>query len=325
MTVERMDNAVLRERFGKAASSRRWDEVIEEADSVLKSPGNSLAEKSWAHLELGKAVVKRDAVALQYPLSEAKDRGETLLIESQALPSFLRVARCEVPAPAEDQLSARWLAADTYHEVLSDRMSAYRSYKEILQAHGSDPAVRARAQVEIAACLMELARSKGAYYNEVRRACEQLKEQVPASFVRAHAVADLMIAESYYFERDYDKAVSAANGFDSKYPRRKREIAACDLMLGKIAVIKGDEENAAKYFLKVMDARLPENENFFWAGKDFNIGLHAAGALAGMADQKGLNDLRDRAREYIRTQSYKEREGPAFDRFYHHDYYSSTN
>lgn len=162
-----------------AAGEDRDDaRVIAEGTVLISTLADSDPAKGRAMNEVAHSMVRLEKKALP------------------ALPYMLKVARGEVAATEADRREACWMAADSWHYYVPDRLKAYQAYCEILDKWGEEPGIRVRAKVEIAASLLEFARSGKGYYNEVRRACRQITELEPPEYRRAHAVADLMFCES---------------------------------------------------------------------------------------------------------------------------------
>jgi len=266
--------------------------------------------KGWAMVRLGRAMVQNSK------------RAEN----AQAL--FLRVARGEVAATAEDQMQARWLAADSWHYFLGDRTTAYRAYNEILAEYGrQDDGVRARAMVEVAACLLELAQAQKSYYNEVRRASRQILETVPRQYERAHAVADLLYCESWLFNGDKERALEDFQGFETRHPNRPREIAMANQMQGWMLAELGRWEEAVPYFERNLAMEFPPEERFYWKGEPWNLKrlsskwlMHYAGKFEDAARQKQYA-------EYVDSAKFDEGVGAlptGFDFAFPHEFYQNT-
>lgn len=147
---------------------------------------------------------------------------------ANALPYIMKVAQGEVAATRADLIESRFMLADAWHYYWFAPLKAYRSYKEILAAHGEDEGVKARCLVEMAACMLELARMPDkewrADMEDARRACKRVMAEVPAEFERAHAVADLMYCETFLYEVPprYQESLDAFAGFEERHPGRTR-------------------------------------------------------------------------------------------------------
>lgn len=177
-------NAASRVDTGNVAAALRSndDAAIHEAATLLREsiPDDDPA-KGWVLKETGKRLVEAGGKA------------------APALPDFLKVAKGEVAATLEDRREAQLLAADSVHYFYFKPIRGHHAYQEIIDQWGSDPAVKARCMVEIAACLLELARSEAATFDEVRRYCVKVRREVAPEFARAHAVADLIYCESLMY------------------------------------------------------------------------------------------------------------------------------
>jgi tetratricopeptide (TPR) repeat protein len=185
--------------------------------------------------------------------------------EGKALPvidKFLQVARGAVSAPPSDQLEARWLVADSWHYYYFKPLKARKAYQEIITLHGTDAKVRARAMTEIVASMLELARSQQATFDEVRRACQELHSTVPLAYDRAHAVADLINAETYFYDGKFEDAITRFEALIAVYPQRPRETAMAHLYLAE-AAYKADNWTLAKQHYEAVlgyDFSDPEGE-----------------------------------------------------------------
>ncbi len=262
--------------------------------------------KGWLMVQLSRGLVLRDFSA------------------EEAFPMLLEVARGEVAATAEDQLEARWLAADSFHYFETNSLKAYEAYNEILREHGSDEGVRARAMTEIAACLLELAQSEKSYYNEVRRAARQLMESVSPEYERAHAVADLLYCESWLYEEDLEQALSEFAGFETRHPNRLREIAMANQMRGWMLAELERWEEAVPWFERNLEIDLPPEESFYWKGERWNLKRLASKWLMHYAGRFEDRERQKRYAEYVDNARYDDGVAPLpadFDSAFPHEFY----
>lgn len=252
--------------------------------------------------------------------------------ESKALPvidKFLKVARGEVNAPPSAQLEARWLVADSWHYYFFKPLKAREAYQEIITLHGTDAKVRARAMTEIAATMLELARSQKASFDEVRRACQELHSTVPLSYDRAHAVADLIDAETYFYDGKFEDAITRFEALIAAYPARPRETAMAHLYLAE-AAYKADNWTLAKQHYEAVlgyDFSDPK-ENFYWLGERWNLKKRAADNLLFKAKEQGDTETAATYETYIQDESYlagTPSDNPAFDKAYPHCFYERTS
>lgn len=251
--------------------------AIEAAEALVESLGNDDPVKGWAAVRLGHAVVRKEKKA------------------KPVVPLFLDVACGRIAAPAAQQMEARWMAADSIHYYLVDPLTAYRAYSEILAEHGEeDPGIVARAMVEKAACLLELAQRQQAYYNEVRRAALQCLRDIPAEFKRARAVADLLHCEAHLYEGEHEQALAAFRDFDQRNPECPRERAMACEMRGWLHLQASRFEDAKAEYSKNLEVDLSAPaESFYWQGERWDFRERALRSLVLVAEREGnISDIK---------------------------------
>lgn len=267
--------------------------------------------RGWLSLNVAHAIVKTERTA------------------APAMEFILPVARGEIAATDEDRLRAQLMAADAWHYYDFNVLRAYQAYNEILDAHGDDPAIRARTMVEINACLLELARSEGAYFNEVRRYAKKLMAEVPREYTRAHAVADLLYCESLMYEGLMAEAQALLEGFAFRHPARTREIAMANMALGNIgAQTKNWDLCRHHYELVVQTDFNDPAENFYWVGERWNLNEKAAKWLAFYAEQFDDRERLVQYRAYLESRQYEANQptGDAeFDQAFPHGFYERVS
>lgn len=222
-----------------------------------------------------------------------------------ALPYLQKVAECKMAACEEDLIEARFLVADSWHYYWFAPLKGLRAYKEILKEHGEKPEVYARCQIEIAACLLELARMPErdykASFEDVRRQCEIISSTVKPEFVRVHAVSDLIYAETFIYQFMtypnqnnkavlYSKALDLLDNLESKYPSRVREISMANHLLGYLHQELGDWETAKSFYKRNMEKPIEDpDECFYWIGERWNMAERSAQKVKEFAEKR--NDL----------------------------------
>jgi hypothetical protein len=284
-------------------------DVINEGIILLGTLNNNDPARGFVLKETARSLVRRDKKALP------------------SIPLLLKVTSGEVASEETDRLESAWMVADCWHYFVPDRIKAYRAYNEILSNYSDIPAVRVRAKVEIVACLLELAQSESAYYNEVRRAALDLLETEPKSFRRAHAVVDLMFAESYMFEGRKEDALASIDGFEERWPGRTREIAFAKELAGQALAKLGRYNEAVEQFESVlaMDFSDPD-ENYYWGGEQWDIKLRSAVWLRSYASDYGDTKRYEQYNEYIKTQKNKETaQDTSYNYCFPHSFYERTN
>lgn len=285
---------------------------FEAAESLATVLDDADPLKGWMLVRANRAKVQRDLRA------------------APSIEAFHAVARGDVAAPPEFRLEACWLAADSWHYYYFKPLQAYRAYKEILEHYGDDPGVAARARVEIAACLLELARSEASYFNEVRRACEQIFVHVPREYTRAHAVADLMYGESWYHEGKKELAIEHLRDFVKRHPGRLREQSFAIWMAAHAASELDRFQEAGDlleplFALDLRDVR----ERFYWQGEMWELQEGAARVMAyyrrragDMAAHDYYLGIAEGFRDPKEAGPGRGMAGPeSFDRAFPHDFY----
>lgn len=257
-----------------ALSRKDWNGIRAESESLANSLPDTDALKAWAMNHAAAAAVRDERATMP------------------SLPGMLQVARGEVAARSQEQIEARFMAADSWHYYFPNPLRAYRAYKEILQEHADNPAVVARAKVEIAACLLELAQREKATFEEARAACRDILDTVSPEFIRAHAVADLMFCESFIFEGDSQRGLDELTSFEERHPGQVREIGMARLQRADaLANLKRVDEAIESYFSVIdMDFERPE-DFFYFEGKVWNLKFKAAYRIEGLARWHGKPDI----------------------------------
>ncbi len=175
------------------------------------------------------------------------------------------------------------MLADAWHYYWFAPLKAYRSYKEILATHGEDEGVKARCLVEMAACMLELARMPDkewrADMEDARRACKRVMAEVPAEFDRAQAVADLMYCETFLYEvpSRWQESLDAFAGFEERHPGRTREISMALNMRAYNHADLGDWPSAKANWERILAMDISDpRERFQWKGELNNVKQVAA-------------------------------------------------
>ena len=266
----------------------RNEEAVILCESLLPQLADSDTRKGWVAVQYVHGKVAADHKA------------------KPVLPLILMVARGEIAASGEDRLQARWIAADCYHYYMMDRLSAYMAYRQILREDGGNsPPVQARAMVEIAACTLELARSEKATFDEARAACREVIDTTPKEFVRARAVADLMYAESYYWEGRKEEMVTHLRGFENRFPTRLREISMANFFQGRALCELDRWPEGSQYLGRNIGLDLSDPaEWFYWEGKPWNMKMSSAKLLKYFAIINGDKEGESFWSEYMANEMY---------------------
>ncbi len=317
-----------------------------EGTSLLPSPSAPTSQDAATSMTLLNAAVAEgrcEQPRFGFPSStiptttstRAPDGGQCAPVRAgggKALPvidKFLQVARGAVSAPPSDQLEARWLVADSWHYYYFKPLKARKAYQEIITLHGTDAKVRARAMTEIVASMLELARSQQATFDEVRRACQELHSTVPLAYDRAHAVADLINAETYFYDGKFEDAITRFEALITAYPERPRETAMAHLYLAEAAYRADNWTLAKQHYEAVLAYDFSDpNECFYWMGERWNLKKRAADNLLFKAKEQGDTETAATYETYIQDESYlagTPSDNPAFDKAYPHCFYERTS
>jgi hypothetical protein len=204
----------------------------------------------------------------------------------------------ESPAFEEDLIELRFMAADIVHECEGNFLRAYQMYSEILADHGDDPGVEARCRVEIAACLLELARSEAAFFNEVTRYCRQSLELIDGEYAHARGTLALLDAETHYFQEDYPSAIAAfTEALDSKLVATPREAALAHWMRALSHLKVQAREAASNDLLELLALGYTYESAIYWRGQDQAIQRQAASLLRSIAENEEESELAIVAKE----------------------------
>jgi len=284
----RLSNRPDAANFRSALELKDRELIIQAGVSLIERLPDSDKMKGEAMVEVGRAIVQKD------------------LESAPALPYLLKVARCEVASDIDTCIEANFMVADSYHYYWFAPLKAFRAYTEILEQYGDREHVKARCLVEMAACMLELARMPDrewhAEYADVRRYCERVFEEVPAKFERAHATATLMYAESFMYDatdamrgNDHNierrneylqKSLDAFKDFESKFPNRAREQSMVNHLRGYLYARLGDWENSKASYKKNIDNPITDSkELFIWKGEPWDMKYRSAKRLAYFAEK----------------------------------------
>lgn len=178
------------------------------------------------------------------------------------------------------------------------------------------------------ACNLELARSEAASFEEVRRSARELQAVVPRSFERAHAVADLLHAETYFYENRFEEAAEALEVVLRAWPNRTRETAMARLFLADTYHKLGNWEMTKHQLQQVIATDFSDPaENFYWAGERWDLSARAREKLKFRAREQGdtaaLTEL-DVAQATAPDAHAKVDEDGSLDRFFPHSFYSES-
>lgn len=309
--------------------STTFNQAMEQGDRELViASGTTLVEelpdtdpmKARAMIEVGRALVQKEKES------------------APALPYLLKIAKGDVQACKEDLIEARLMVADSWHYYWFAPLKGYRAYKEISSAHSDDPGVVARCQIEMVACLLEMARLPKAEwrpeFDDVRRACLKLKEEVPTTYTRAHAVADLIYCETYVYEAidtppdDLEMlriALTEFEGFETRHPNEIREISMANHMLGYLYNKLGDWEKSKQYYKKNLTLDLSDpKDNFYWKGERWNLKKKSLQKLQKYAKLMEDTTTEDFCKNALLTEEHLQNiqaETTAFDIAFPHKFY----
>ena len=224
----------------------------------------------------------------------------------------MRVAKQEVAATEKELVEARFMLADSWHYYWFAPLKGYRAYKEILAAHGDDPGVVARCRVEMAACLLEMARMPDApwkaSFEDVRRECQRILEEVPADYDRARATADLIYCETFLYEVPprYAESLKAFEGFDERHPGRIREISMANNMRAECNAELKNWPAAKQWWERTLAMDLSDpSECFYWKGERWNLKENAAKWLCHYAKSFSDPETEQRCIQYLNAKQHE--------------------
>lgn len=306
-----LSDYVVAKSFISGIENKDKNLTIKEGSKLISQLNNDDLLKGYVINEMVKAMVAKD-----------KKDGAT-----SALPLVLKVAKGEISSSKKDLIKSRLIAADIIHYYNFKPVEAYKAYNEILEEHGSDPSIKAKTLVEIAACQLELARSKKSDFEEVRRACKKIIEFVPTEYKRARAVAELMYAETYMYAGEMDKALEAFKDFEVRHPDRIREISMAYILQGCIYGQIGEWEKCKMFYEKAFSMQIENpKEMFSWLGEPKNIKAKAAKWLVYFADLYKDNATSEKYKSYLDSGSLELKENLKTEDFsFHTDFYLESN
>jgi len=291
--------------LNSALSTKDDSQIITQGMSLLASLSDSDPAKGWVMNKISYSMIRKEKKS------------------PPALPYILKVAKGEAAALEQDRIDARWMAADSWYYFIHDRMKAYQAYSEILKNLGNNPGIKARAMVEKTACLLELARNQHGFFDEVRRACKQIMEQIPPQYQRAHAVADLIYAESYMYAGDKQKALECILGFKQRHPQRLREISMANQITGWLLAELDRWEEAVPYFEENLNIDLSDsNEVFYYGAQTCNVKERSANWLRWYAKKFNDQERLQKYEKYTNAEEYLTNTPPEPMNFpFPHQYY----
>jgi hypothetical protein len=223
------------------------------------------------------------------------------------MPDFMSIATGEVKAPPETVVQAQFAVADLTHEYYPNFLRAYRYYRELAQLYKDDPALHARARVMIVATMLSMAQSQAAYYNEVVREAQKLREAVPLEYAQARTVSWIMEAEAHLFDGNAAMCLVVLDRMQSTEPSiPDRQRALMQALYAITHQELGNLEAAKEACLSALSVRVSKSEELNWAGLPFSLtnGLvRQARYLADQTSDSPLRGIADRLSEELETET----------------------
>lgn len=222
--------------------------------------------------------------------------GRAIIIEKglavPSAPYFLRVAKGEVAATSSDRSAAQFCYADSLHYYYPSAPKAYPAYRQIYAISPIGSPSRVRAGVELTACLLELSRSGLGTGRGVRNFARDLLKETPSEYRRARATVQLILGESYLYDKKFSEALAVLTQLTEKYPTSLRERAMAALSIALVKSELGDWPGARVALESVINAPLDRTtDQFFWKGKFGDLRAEALKALEFHAVKHGDREL----------------------------------
>jgi len=227
------------------------------------------------------SLTKLHEVQTQYPNSPAALRaqemeGHILIRTSQrdkALVVFQALVQELAASAPSSQISSRAKTriAALYHNW-QGRARALALYRELMAS--SDPATAANASVQAAGIEFELLQRDqvrqrpitDAQWDAMRETCAKVL-QLPAASLEQRATADLMIVESYSWQKDAQKLLDAGTRFLAAYTAEdvKKQIAVVHQLVGDELFTRSQPEEAIPHYRWIVSA-FPDRREFWPRG-----------------------------------------------------------
>lgn len=194
------------------AKQEYWDLLAEDEDSI--SPDDPLA--AYVQLNLGiRSIVEEDYGEASYRL--------------------LRAGRGDVAGTGSHRLMAMWRLAWVYHHT-GDRDRAYRLYRETLDFSDDNYLVTARVYRELGGLVFEFRKHHGlGSWDEVRHFLRYAASQVDPSRTDTLSILDLMYAESFYYEGNYEDCIQHVSALLDRYGEEYAKVRATGLVFKGLA------------------------------------------------------------------------------------------
>jgi len=198
------------------------------------------------------------------------------------------VADGEVPASKQEICRARIAIAHAWHYGKRRWLTSYHCYGEALALSEPGSQEEAECLLQRAALLMELTNSGLGTMEDARRATEIVMERVPKENERAHAVAELMHAETLFEEKKYEEALVEFFNLQEKWAdKRWREVAGAQVYAGICAANLGRYAEAESFLRPIFSMPLKPEESWYWRGKRRDLEEDAAGWMAIVCTRQG--------------------------------------
>jgi len=213
----------------------------------------------------------------------------------------------------EDFIEAALLKAMLIHQFKKERVKAYAIYTTLPLIFPDMPmGKKARCWAERCALTRELVACDSGKYCDIMRLRKQMRQEIPLSFMKAHAVADIVAIENYWSDstnalQDLEKKRNTQrmlkqfyNYYDNNCPRE--QIFALTLKSSMDRRLDDKEELYWSTQQVLRLSPLPEEELSYYGNKWFDQAIMILNSTAYYLKKKG--DYRDLLEQVERHLSY---------------------
>jgi hypothetical protein len=217
------------------------------------------------------------------------------------------VANGVVPAHVHDVAEARYYLARIWHYRYDDRAKACVAYGEAADiaknlTHPSSKYLYAQSIMEQCALDFELARRGKGSYDDCRANMEKVLNELGNSVEEVRARLELMRAETFYFNQQYEETILAVERYLSKFPGYRTEGSMAASYAGYSAAALENWSGMEQWFTTALEYDLKESEMFQWKGRLTNPAHEIASYMFQNAQSRGLDGKADQWRNLVEGQ-----------------------